>query len=75
VNDKGDTLTTPGGTIDLASNGNGTLSTVTDNGDGTYTATITNTTAELVTVTGTIDGADITSTADVNFIPDNNNPI
>jgi uncharacterized protein (TIGR02145 family) len=36
-------------------------------GDGTYTATITSTTAETVTVTAAISGTDVTNTANVSF--------
>ncbi len=46
-----------------------TLSAVTDNKDGTYTATITNTKAESVTITAKIAGAVVTNTATVSFIP------
>ena len=43
--------------------GSGTFSSVTDNGDGTYTATFTGTTAGTNTITATIDGQPVTSTA------------
>lgn len=39
-----------------------------DYGDGTYSATMTNTVAEDVTVSATIDGHDVVDTADVTFI-------
>ena len=40
---------------------------MTDNGNGTYTATVTNTVAESVTISGTLDGANITDTATITF--------
>ena len=40
---------------------------VTDNNNGTYTATVTNTVAESVTISGTLDGAAITDTAAITF--------
>ena len=48
------------------STGSVTIGAVTDNGDGTYT-TVTNTVAESVTISGTLDGAAITDTATVTF--------
>ena len=46
-----------------AGTGSGTFSSVTDNGDGTYTATFTGTVAGTNTITATIDGTALTSTA------------
>jgi adhesin/invasin len=57
--------TTGGSTVEFGvgvGSAQGTFSTVTDNGDGTYTATFTGTTAGTNTITGTIDGAAVTST-------------
>ena len=51
----------------LSTTGSATLSAVTDNDDGTYTATVTNTVVEAVTISGTIAGNAITDTAIVNF--------
>lgn len=42
---------------------------MTDDHDGTYRATITNTTAELVTVSAEFGGNPVVSTADVTFVP------
>ena len=56
----GTNLTTGGDTVTLSTD-NGTLSAVTDNTDGTYTATLSDTVAETDTVSGTINSADITS--------------
>ena len=63
----GNLLTASGGTVALSSTGSATIGAVTDNGDGTYTATVTNTVAESVTISGTLDGAAITDTATVTF--------
>ena len=62
-------LTNSAGTLVLSSTGSGTIGSITDNNDGSYTATITNTVAENVTISGTIDGGSITDTATVNFTP------
>ncbi|MCC5941396.1 MAG: T9SS type A sorting domain-containing protein, partial [Balneolaceae bacterium] len=46
----------------------GTLSNITDNGDGTYTATLTSSTEEeTAVITGTLEGEDINDTSKVNF--------
>ena len=48
----------------------GTLSTVTDNLDGTYSASLTSlTTSGTVTIRGSIDGTNITSSTTVDFLP------
>jgi hypothetical protein len=63
----GHNLTTSGGTVVLATT-RGTLGAVTDNGNGTYTATLTSSaTAGTATVSGTLNGAAIASTATVTF--------
>jgi adhesin/invasin len=63
----GTDLTVSGGVVTLATTG-GTLSAVTDNSNGTYTATLTSsTTVGTVTVTGKLDGADFTDNATVDF--------
>ncbi len=62
----------PGGedTVELSTTA-GTLSPVTDNGDGTYTATLTaSTTPEAAEITGTINGEPITDMAVVDFVVD-----
>ena len=63
----GGLFTTSGGTVALMSTGDATVSTVTDNSDGTYTATVTNTTAEAVTISGTLGGVAITNTTEITF--------
>ena len=47
----------------------GTMSAVTDNGDGSYTATLTSPTSGTATITGTIRGIAITDTAIVTLTP------
>ncbi|HEX8432629.1 MAG TPA: invasin domain 3-containing protein, partial [Longimicrobium sp.] len=65
----GNPLTTGGATITLSTT-LGTLGTVTDAGNGTYTADLTHTGANgTATVTGTLNGAPITDNAVVIFIP------
>jgi hypothetical protein len=59
-------LTTGGSTVVFGlgnGTGQGTFGPVTDNGNGTYTATFTGTTAGTNTITATIDGTALTSTA------------
>ena len=61
----GTRLTTGGSTVVFglgADVGSGTFSNVIDNNDGTYTSTFTATTAGTNTITGNIDGQDLTST-------------
>ncbi|PCJ34700.1 MAG: hypothetical protein COA99_14445, partial [Moraxellaceae bacterium] len=70
VDAQGNSLTIGGDTIALTENGNAIIGAVNDLGDGAYTATITNTTAEVVTVSGTLNTFAITDTADVSFVPD-----
>jgi hypothetical protein len=52
----------------MSESGSATLSAVSDNADGTYTATITNSTAEKVTVTTAFGGSNVDDTVDINFI-------
>jgi type IV secretory pathway VirB9-like protein len=63
----GNNYTVSGGAVTLASTGSGAVSAVTDNGNGTYTATISNPVAETVTISGTIAGNAITDTATVTY--------
>lgn len=53
----------------LVATGSATVSAVTDNSDGTYSATVTNIAAENVTISGTLDATAITDTADIIFDP------
>ncbi|HVC87411.1 MAG TPA: Ig-like domain-containing protein [Gaiellaceae bacterium] len=68
-NAAGVNLTGSGGAVALAV-GDGSLGAVTDHADGTYTATLTSsTTAHGVSVTGTLDGSALTSSAAVTYAP------
>lgn len=66
----GNNLTSTGGVVELSfGTGSGTLSAVTDNLDGTYSATLTSSTiAEIVTITGTLAGEPIEDDATVEYI-------
>ena len=57
-----------GATVTLATS-RGTLSAVTDNGDGTYSATLTSTSAGAASITGTLNGSAIGTSAAVTFVP------
>ncbi|MGD8804102.1 MAG: invasin domain 3-containing protein, partial [Gammaproteobacteria bacterium] len=63
----GNNITSSAGVVLLFTTGSASLSAVTDNNDGTYTATVTNTVAEAVTISGSIAGNTITDTAIVTF--------
>jgi hypothetical protein len=60
---------TAGGAVVTLSSDAGTLSAVTDAGDGTYTARLTSIVERDAHVTGTIDGSAITQHATVSFTP------
>jgi hypothetical protein len=62
----GTPITRSGGTVVLNASG-GTLSTVTDNNNGSYTAKLTSATVGLVRVSGTLNGTALADTADVTF--------
>ncbi len=69
---EGNNRTTGGQTIILNTT-DGSLSTVTDNGNGTYSATLTSSViAGLATITGTLDAVAITDNAEVEFAEFNN---
>jgi hypothetical protein len=65
----GNNLTASGGTVTLTTN-RGTLGNVTDNHDGTYTATLTapNTLGN-ITVNGKLNGVDLTNSATITLTP------
>ncbi|MEI7028374.1 Ig-like domain-containing protein, partial [Paenibacillus sp. y28] len=66
---QGNDITTGGATVTMTST-LGTVGSVTDNNNGTYTATLTApTTAGTATVSATLDGTALTSTAIVQFVP------
>lgn len=61
-----------GGIVTLALDGSGTLGSVTDHDDGTYSATLTSSTTlipEIVTITGTLNGEPIADEATVEYVP------
>ena len=63
----GNLLTSSGGVVVISGSGSSTISSVTDNSNGSYSATATNTTAQSVTYSATLDGVTISSTADTIF--------
>ena len=67
----GNTLSSGGAEVVITTTGNGTLTTVTDNNDGTYIATLTSTTVGMATLSATIDGEAITGSQEptVTFSP------
>ena len=64
----GNNLTSGGATVVLATD-HGTLGSVTDNSDGTYTATLDASTVGVAHVTGTLNGVAIGTPATVTFTP------
>ncbi|MEM8540149.1 MAG: invasin domain 3-containing protein [Pseudomonadota bacterium] len=69
---EGNNLAVRGRTVELELDGSGMLSSVTDNGDGAYSATLTSSTTlvpEIVTITGTLDGEPISDDATVEYVP------
>jgi hypothetical protein len=67
----GDLLTASAGTVALVSSSSSTtISSVTDNSDGSYTATVSDTVAGTVTISGTLNDAAITDTAEIVFEAD-----
>ncbi|MUH36627.1 hypothetical protein D9O36_12310 [Zobellia amurskyensis] len=70
----GKRLTVSGGVVALSATGSATVSNVTDNADGTYTATVSGTVEETIVVSGKLDDVDITSTVEITFNPDESNP-
>lgn len=70
----GNLMTISGGTVLLTSTGSAILSAITDNNNGTYTATITSSKEETVVIYGTLNGIEITNIIAIIFNPDNSNP-
>ncbi len=63
----GNNLIVGGETVDLSTTA-GSLSAITDNGNGTYSATLTSSTSiETATITATLNSSPITNTGNVNF--------
>ena len=67
VESNGAQLIVGGDTVVVSASGNAVVSAVTDNNDGTYTATVTNTTAETVSIDVTVNGSTQTSLASATF--------
>ncbi len=65
--DSGVNATSGGHSVVLVEDGNATINSVIDGGDGTYTATITNATIESVTVSGTVNGQALANTKAIEF--------
>ncbi|WP_419212335.1 AbfB domain-containing protein [Maribacter sp. X9] len=63
----GNLVMTGGGDVILSATGDAELGAVKDNGDGTYTATIKNFTAESVTVSASLNGVTLTNQAFIVF--------
>ena len=63
----GSSFSNGGDTVVIATN-LGTISSTTDNNDGTYTATLTSTTTGTATLTATLNGSNVTDTATVSVV-------
>jgi len=66
IDANGNALTTGGDTVVIMSSA-GSITATTDEGDGTYTASLTNVSTGLATVTATINSATVDDSEDVNF--------
>ncbi|WP_437372259.1 malectin domain-containing carbohydrate-binding protein [Maribacter litoralis] len=67
ANNDGTLVTSGGNQIVLNVTGTATISEITDNGDGTYSASVSSDIEESITVSGTVNGNQITDTAIINF--------
>lgn len=67
ANNDGTLVTSGGNQIVLNVTGTATISEITDNGDGTYSASVSSDIEESITVSGTVNGDEITDTAIINF--------
>tara|TARA_R110001606_G_scaffold395471_1_gene567835 strand:+ start:725 stop:1714 length:990 start_codon:yes stop_codon:yes gene_type:complete len=74
ANNDGTLLTTGGAAVVLTTTGAAVILAVTDNGDGTYTASISSSVNETVLVTGTLEGVAISDTAVIDFKSNDPNP-
>ncbi len=74
ANNDGTLLTTGGDTVVLNTTGTAIISEITDNGDGTYSVSISSDIEESVIVTGTVNGISITDTQIINFTGIQPNP-
>jgi hypothetical protein len=75
ANNDGTLLTTGGDIVALNTTGTAIISAVTDNGDGTYTASISSDIEESVTISGTVNGVAITDTQIIDFEGIQPNPV
>jgi len=66
IDGNGNNLTVGGDAVVLSTTV-GSISAAGDNGDGTYTATLTSTTAAMATITGTVNGSGMADNATVDF--------
>ena len=71
-NNNGSAVTNAGNVVTINAGGDAVVSAVTNNGDGSYTATVTNTTAEAVLVTAAVSGSSIDQTATITFTGNGN---
>jgi len=70
----GNNLTNGGDSVTLSSTGSAELSTVSDNTNGSYSATVSNAVIENITISATVNSVLITDTAVVNFYDSTFNP-
>jgi len=66
---QGNHLNEGGLAIFLSQTGSATISSITDNNDGTYTAVVSNTIAETIVINGTMNGVLMVDTATITFLP------
>lgn len=74
ANNDGTLVTSGGNPVVLNTTGTAIISAVTDNGNGTYSSTITSEIEESVTISGTVNGVAITDTEIINFEGIQSNP-
>lgn len=67
ANSDGTLITSGGDVVILNTTGTAIISAVTDNGDGTYSASISSEIEESITISGTVNGVAITDTEIINF--------
>ncbi len=75
ANNDGTLVTSGGANVVLTTTGTAVISAVTDNGDGTYSASISSDVEESITISGTVNGIAITDTHIINFEGIQPNPV
>ncbi len=75
ANNDGTLVSNGGANVVLTTTGTAVISAVTDNGDGTYSASISSNIEESVTISGTVNGIAITDTQIINFEGIQPNPV